>query len=194
MADLITLEDYKEAEGISTPKDDLKLDAIIPSVSQLVKTYCGNSIVDHYSTDKVEFFNINWATNIAQLTESPIKIIFFVQERSSYGSPYTVVPATEWYLDSDTDSIYRVTASGNAKNWPSGPGSVKISYNAGYATCPADLKLAVIDLITYYHKDEHKERKVMQGASLQNSATTSQADSIGFPDHIKRILDFYKNH
>ena len=32
MADLITLEDYKEAEGISTPKDDLKLSALIPSV------------------------------------------------------------------------------------------------------------------------------------------------------------------
>ena len=60
MADLITLEDYKEAEGISTPKDDLKLGALIPSVSALVKTYCGNSIVDHYSTDKVETFSINW--------------------------------------------------------------------------------------------------------------------------------------
>jgi hypothetical protein len=54
------------------------------------------------------------------------------------------------------------------------------------------LKLAMIDLITYYHKDEHKERKVMGGASIQNSASTSQAGNIGFPDHIKRILDFYK--
>jgi hypothetical protein len=50
----------------------------------------------------------------------------------------------------------------------------------------------MIDLITYYHKDEHKERKVMGGASIQNSASTSQAGNIGFPDHIKRILDFYK--
>ena len=46
MADLITLASYKEAEGLSTPKEDLRINALIPSVSQLVKTYCGNSIVD----------------------------------------------------------------------------------------------------------------------------------------------------
>ena len=192
MADLITLEDYKEAEGISNPKDDLKLNALIPSVSQLVKTYCGNSIVDHYSTNKVETFSINWGTNIAQLTESPFVSITSVQERASFADSYTTIPATEYYIDASTDSVYRVTTSGSAQNWPTGPASVKITYKAGYSTCPADLKLAMIDLITYYHKDEHKERKVMAGASIQNSASTSQAGNIGFPDHIKRILDFYK--
>ena len=192
MADLITLEDYKEAEGISNPKDDLKLNALIPSVSQLVKTYCGNSIVDHYSTNKVETFSINWGTNIAQLTESPFVSITSVQERASFADSYTTIPATEYYIDASTDSVYRVTTSGSAQNWPTGPASVKITYKAGYSTCPADLKLAMIDLITYYHKDEHKERKVMGGASIQNSASTSQAGNIGFPDHIKRILDFYK--
>ena len=192
MADLITLEDYKEAEGISNPKDDLKLNALIPSVSQLVKTYCGNSIVDHYSTNKVETFSINWGTNIAQLTESPFVSITSVEERASFADSYTTIPATEYYIDASIDSVYRVTTSGSAQNWPTGPASVKITYKAGYSTCPADLKLAMIDLITYYHKDEHKERKVMAGASIQNSASTSQAGNIGFPDHIKRILDFYK--
>ena len=98
MADLITLEDYKEAEGISNPKDDLKLNALIPSVSQLVKTYCGNSIVDHYSTDKVETFSINWSTNIAQLTESPFVSVTSVQERTSFADSYTTIPATEYYI------------------------------------------------------------------------------------------------
>jgi hypothetical protein len=27
---------------------------------------------------------------------------------------------------------------------------------------------------------------------LQNNSTTSRSDHIGFPDHIKRILDLYK--
>jgi len=53
MADLVTLAQYKEAEGISNPKDDLRLNTIIPSVSQLVKTYCGNSFIDYYSSNKV---------------------------------------------------------------------------------------------------------------------------------------------
>ena len=92
MAYLLTWEDYKEAEGISTPKDDLKLDAIIPSVSQLVKTYCGTSFVDYYSTDKIEEFSINWNTNLVQLTETPLVSITSVQERDNFAGSYTTVP------------------------------------------------------------------------------------------------------
>ena len=192
MADLITLEDYKEAEGISTPKDDLKLNAIIPSVSQLVKTYCGTSFVDYYSTDKIEEFSINWITNLVQLTETPLVSIVSVQERLSFADSYTTIPATEYYADSSVDGIYRVTTAGQSKSWPTGPASVKVTYKAGYSVCPSDLKLAVIDLVTYYHKDEHKERKVMGGASIQNSASTTQSNNVAFPDHIKRVLDLYK--
>ena len=36
MSDLVTLTDYKDAEGISNPKEDLRISRIIPSVSQLV--------------------------------------------------------------------------------------------------------------------------------------------------------------
>ena len=192
MADLITLEDYKEAEGISTPKDDFKLSALIPSVSALVKTYCGTSFVDYYTSNKIETFSINWNTNLVQLTETPLVAIVSVEERDDYSSSYTTVPTTEYFADTTLDVIYRVSTSGGAKNWPGGPAAVKITYKAGYDTCPADLKLAVIDLITYYHKDEHKERKVMAGASIQNSASTSQRNNVAFPDHIKRVLDLYK--
>ena len=192
MADLITLEDYKEAEGISTPKDDLKLNALIPSVSQLVKTYCGTSFVDYYSSNKIETFSINWATNLVQLTETPLVSIVSVEERDDYSSSYTTVPVTEYFADTTLDVVYRVSTQGGKKNWPGGPAAVKITYKAGYDTCPADLKLAVIDLITYYHKDEHKERKVMGGASIQNSASTTQSNNVAFPDHIKRVLDLYK--
>ena len=54
MADLITLQDYKTAQGITKPKDDSRLNILIPSVSQLIKTYCGNSFVDYYSSNKTE--------------------------------------------------------------------------------------------------------------------------------------------
>ena len=49
---LITLQEYKDMEGISNPKDDYNLDRLISSVSVLVKTYCANSIVDFYNTIK----------------------------------------------------------------------------------------------------------------------------------------------
>ena len=195
MADLITLQQYKTAEGITQPKDDSRLNALIPSVSQLVKTYCGNSFVDFFSSNKTETFTLDWGTYIVQLTESPVNSIVSVQERQSYSDSYATLTtgAYEYALDSGTDSILRTLSSGRYKNWPLGVDAVKVVYTAGYTAIPSDLKLAVLDLVTYYLKDEHKQRQSIAGASLQNQGSTSQSNNVSFPDHIKRVLDLYKN-
>jgi hypothetical protein len=195
MTDLVTLIDYKAAEGVTTPKSDAQLNFIIPSVSQLVKTYCANSFVDYYSTNKVDTINVNWGTHLIQLTESPVNSIVSVEERETYDSSYITLTTTsyEYYLDSATDSLIRTTGGTTYKNWARGPGAVRVTYKAGYASLPADLRLAVFDLITYYLKDEHKERRSIAGASIQNQASTSQRNNVAFPDHIKRVLDLYKN-
>ena len=192
MADLITLREYKDMEGIQNPKDDYNLSQLISSVSQLVKTYCGNTFIDYYSTDKVDTFSIDWDTHLVQLTESPVISVSAVETRDSVTSSYQAVTSTNYYLDYNTDTVLYVTGS-NYKNWPRGPGAVKITYRAGYSSLPGDLKLAVIDLITYYYRDEYKERKTLAGATLQNPGTSSQDSSVAFPDHIKRVLDLYKN-
>ena len=195
MSNLITLADYKDAEGIQSPKDDLRINSLIPSISQLVKTYCGNSIVDFYSSNKIEDFDIYWETFAVQLTESPIVDVVSVQERGSYDEAYTTLTtgAHEYYLDTRTDSIVRTNSSGSRLNWKQGVGAVRVTYKSGYASTPEDLKLAVSDLITYYLKDEHKERRTLGAASIQNTASTSQRNNVAFPDHIKRVLDLYKN-
>ena len=177
MADLITLQEYKTAEGITQPKEDGRLNVLIPS------------------TNKTETFNIEWATHTVQLTESPVNTIVSVEEATAYGSTLTAltIGAQEYALNKSTDCILRTTSAGY-KNWPLGIETVKVVYTAGYSAVPADLKLAVIDLMTYYFKNEHKERRTMAGASIQNASTTSQANNVSFPDHIKRVLDLYKNY
>ena len=196
MADLVTLAQYKEAEGISSSKDDLRFNSIVPSVSELVKTYCGNSFVDFYSSNKTETFTIDWDTYVVQLTESPVNSVVSVQERETYGGSYDTLTTSdsEYYLESSTDSILRTNDSGRYQNWPKGVGSVKVVYTGGYSEVPADLKLAVFDLITYYYKDEHKQRQSIAGATLQNQGSSSQRMNVGFPDHIKRVLDLYKTY
>ena len=189
MADFITLQQFKDAENITNVRDDYKIDRIITSVNQLVKTYCGNSIIDFYSTNKVEEFSIDWSTHIAQLTESPVNTVVSVEKRDSVTESYTTVPTTDYYLDMTTDSVLYVTGS-TYKNWPRGPGSVKVTYTAGYSVCPTDLRLAVVDLIKYYMKDEHTQRRTISGATIENQGT---GEGRGFPDHIKRVLDLYKN-
>ena len=195
MADLTTLNDYKAAEGINSPKDDARLNFLIPSVSELVKTYCANSFVDYYSSNKIDTLNIDWDTHIIQLTESPVTTIVSVEERNSYGDAYVTLTTGnyEYFLDSATDSIMRTTSGSTYRNCRRGPGAVRVTYKAGYSTLPSDLRLAVFDLITYYLKDEHKERRSIAGASIQNQSSSSQRNNVAFPDHIKRVLDLYKN-
>lgn len=195
MANLTTLNDYKDAEGITSAKEDVRLNFLIPSVSELVKTYCANSFVDYYSSSKVDTVNIDWDTYIVQLTESPIVNVSLVEEREGYGESYKTLTtaAHEYYVDTATDSIIRTTKGSSYRNWQRGPGAVRVTYTAGYSSLPTDLRLAVFDLITYYLKDEHKERRTIAGASIQNQASTSQRNNVAFPDHIKRVLDLYKN-
>jgi hypothetical protein len=61
-----------------------------------------------------------------------------------------------------------------------------------FATTPKDLQLALFDLVNYYVKDEHKERRTLGGATINNQGTAGIRTSTDFPDHIKRVLDLYK--
>jgi hypothetical protein len=194
MADLITLSTYKTATEITGSAHDAKLNLVIANVSQLVKTYCNNSFVDYVSGAKTETWNIEYNTSFVHLSETPFILATSVKERTSYSGDYTTLTATDYYVDTKTDSVYRVNSDGSYKNWPTGPDAVEIVYRAGAAAAPIDLQLAVIDLVSYYHKGEHKARQTMAGASLQNQSSTSQRNNVAFPDHIKRVLDLYKNY
>ena len=169
MANLITLSTYKDITKIKSAESDFILQSYIDSISQLVKTYCNNSFLDFYSSNKVETFSINWAQQFVQLAETPVNTIVSVKERTGITENYsTLSSSNEYYFDPITDAIYRSNGNIGYKNFPQGPGAVEVTYTAGYASTPEDLKLAVIDLVTYYFKEERKNRQTIAGASIQN--------------------------
>jgi len=195
MADLITVNEYKDAEGLRGEKDDDRLAVIVPQVSDLVKKYCGTSFVDYYSSDKVETFTIrDNHTSTIIVSESPLVSVTKVEEREGYSDSYTELTTAkyEYYADIEDDAIIRTNENGNEISWKKGVGSVKITYRAGYASTPKDLQLALFDLVNYYIKDEHKERRSLGGAVQQNQGTSGIRSSSDFPDHIKRVLDLYR--
>ena len=201
MADLITLDDYKLLEGISSTQFDEKFEALITNVSQLVRTYCNNEF-DTYATSPgfTELFDIQWDTYVVQLSKSPVISVTNVFERSRQSEDYEELfrdgngsPAQySWYLDSVSDSIFRTLESGKYKNWPCGVGSVKVTYLAGYTSTPKDLQLAVADIITYYHLNEQKERQSIGSATREGAGASAIRNDPGFPDHIRRVLDMYR--
>jgi len=194
MANLCTRDDYKAYKKIEHVKDDSQIDVLVTSISELVKTYCGSTLIDYYGSDKTEVFDI-FDTGTAEvfLTESPLVSVSSVQERDSIADSYTTLTAnTDYYVDTEHDRIFRIDGEISSKAWPRGFASVKIVYRAGYSSAPQDLRLAIYDLITYYLKEEYKGRKSLAGATIQNETATSIRDDIGFPDHIKRVLDMYR--
>ena len=202
MANLVTLQQYKDFAGIKGVGEDAKINVILPAISQAVKTYCGTSFIDFYSSDKTEFFDIlDTSTTAVLVDESPLVSVTQVQERENQSSSYVTLITEnsngsgkyEYIVDTALEMIRRTTATGD-KAFPKGRKAVKVMYKSGYASTPSDLKLACFDLIKYYLKDERKSGLTIAGATVRNEVSTTLRENIGFPDHIKRILDFYKVH
>jgi len=189
MTDLITKTEYKAYRGISSANDDGRIDAIIPAVSNLVKTYCGRSFIDYYATNKVEYFTLKWTQSAIFLTEIPIEEVVSVEELDA-GSQYTYIAlddSTEYVVDELMDAIYRME-NNERKCFPVGINAVKVTYKGGFTSTPADLKLAVMDLVTYYYKDQYLPEKNHSSFTIRNSP-----EDAGFPEHIKRVLDLYRD-
>ena len=192
MADLVTVQDYKDSEGLTGAKDDDRLNILVPQISELVKKYCGTSFVDFFNTDKTETFNITESTSVIIVSESPLVSVTSVKERGNPTDSYTTLTVNQdYYVDTTFDAVRRVTGN-SSKNFQKGFGSVQIAYRSGFSAVPSDLKLAVFDLITYYLRDEHKTRRTIQGATLESQGTSSVRNNTDFPDHIKRVLDLYR--
>jgi hypothetical protein len=90
-------------------------------------------------------------------------------------------------VDNFLEAIYRIEA-GRRQDYPEGINSVRVTYKGGYAALPSDLRLAVTDLITYYLKEEWKPEKNQGTFTIRNDGAEPN-----FPDHIKRVLDLYKD-
>lgn len=199
MANLLTLDEYKLLEGINSTQNDDKFEQLLTSVSTLVRSYTGQTFDEFVgSPGKTELFNIQYNTAEVQLEETPVIQITGVFERTSQSEDYTELfrdgtnSKYEWYFDDLTETIIRTTEAGQYKDWPHGVGAVKVTYTAGYASIPDDLKLAVADLVTYYHKEEYKQQQNIGGTSREGAGPTQIGDS-GFPDHIRRVLDLYRD-
>ena len=186
MTALISLSDYKAYKRIVKTDADEELQNIIASVDALVKTYCGHSFIDYYSTPKVETFNIKESQHAILLNEWPVKEVESVEIRATYNSDYEVVDPAEYFVDTSIDTLFK-----HSGYWQEGFGSVKVTYTAGYSETPADIRVAALDLVHHYFKEEYKERKSIGTASIDTGL--SKMGSSKWPPHVVRVLDLYRN-
>jgi hypothetical protein len=180
---LTTKADYKTYVGIKSTNEDALIDFIIPKVSELVKTYCRRTFVDYWSVPKIEMFK--GAVTKFILAETPVVNINSVQRSLDYGQTWTsLVRYTDWVLDGDV--IVSLDSQGY---FPELINGYKVEYTAGYNDVPNDLEMAILDLVTYYRKNDgaiHSSKVVgSNNVQIEYISTTS------LPAHIRRILDQY---
>lgn len=187
-APLITLAEYKTYKKLSKTDADLEIQLIVDSVNSLVKTYLGHSVIDYYTNPVVETFNVKDSQSTLHLNEWPVVEVVSVQARASYTETYSTVDPVEYYVDQSIDCIFK---HGSAY-WPVGYGAIKVTYKAGYSETPEDIKIACLDLVHHYYKEEYKDRKQIGNASIDN---TSKSTAVGseWPNHIVRVLGLYRN-
>ena len=184
--DLITLAEYKAYAGISSTNQDTIISAIIPKVSALVKTLCRRTFIDYYNDPKLEIFS--GGTNLFNLylVEYPVASVSSVEYSSDNGATYTtLVEFTDYVVDWETNSIYSLAATG----FPKAINGYKVTYTGGFETLPIDLKLAVLDLVTYYIKNDQSVHSPK--APGTNSVQIEYITTTALPSHIKRVLDMY---
>ena len=145
MADLITLQQYKDFAGLTGVTMDARINVIVDSVSELVKNYCGTSFIDDYSSAKTEYFDIkDNVTTRVMLDEGPIRTVTSVQERDSQADSYVTLITEnsdssgkyEYIVDSMTDSIIR-TEENVDKSFQIGRKAVKEVYTCLLYTSPS---------------------------------------------------------
>lgn len=206
---LATRDEYKTYTGISSNTSDALIDSLLVKVSELVKQICRRTFIDYVYDVKVEY-NEGGSNSIC-LEELPVLQVLGFEYSTDYGQTYTVLEEfTNYTLSKKTGDLRPLLMTSAPDNIGYGSGSssaysnyggktesifpeaingYRISYNAGYLDVPADLKLAVLDLIAYYVKNDssvHSHKNISP-----NTMQIEYISSTHLPAHIKRILDLY---
>lgn len=191
--DLVTLEEYKAYAAINSTNQDAAIAAIIPIVSELVKNYCRRTFVGYIDEAKTEVFSGGSTISRFYLKEFPIISISSFERSEDYGQSYVSLEEfTDYVADLEDDSIVSLPYSEDSTSvFQKLINGYKVTYYAGYPDgIPADLKVAILDLITYYLKNDGSVHSPK--APGTNSVQIEYITSTALPAHIARVLNLYK--
>ncbi len=184
-ANLITLEDTKVYLTITSDKQDTMINLLIPKISQLVKNYCGRTLIDYFTNIKEEVYNGGLPKLYVQ--ETPVRDILLVSYSTDYGQTYNdLTPFVDYFYNKQDDSIDPV----NTTEFPLVPNGYKINYRGGYDATPEDLKLACMDLVSYYLKSDMAVKS--NRAAGSNTTQIEYVTNATLPSNIRRVLDTYR--
>lgn len=182
LCSLADVKNYLGIEGAVSTKDNL-IESLIDSCSTFIESYCQRQFK---SRSRVEYYSGDGHSNKLIPKYYPIISITSIYDDTSrgYGADYLMDPDDYTVLDN------RIIAFGTGV-FSFGYNNIKLTYIAGYATIPFDLKQAAIELVAM---------KVREGEIGGILGLTSKSDQQGFSftykdidilQSVKVVLDKY---
>lgn len=168
---IITAAEYKTHRGISGTDYDAILAVIIPSKQAWLERQCGRLFDEDTYTDQVHDGD---GTQRLYLNNWPVSAVTAVKSVASDGST-TTLDSTAYRLV-DSEYLYRLGSTETAWESPSpfsgyrgpcfteGDGNYSVSYTAGYATAPDDLKAVMFTLIDMALEERGRNPVLAQSA------------------------------
>lgn len=99
--ELITRQEYKAYQGITSTNHDVEIDSLIAKCSEFVKTYCRRRFIDYYDEAKTEYFDGDVPKFI--LAETPVVQVLSVDYSADYGQTWTALTEySSWILHEDS--------------------------------------------------------------------------------------------
>lgn len=191
MANLVSLEEFKEYKQINSTNKDDRLNGLITTVSQFIKSYCNTTFIDYYDEWKTEYFHSGKVDTFIISREAPIISIQSFSGSVDGGVTYEdFVYQTDYVHDSNNGIIYSLS---NLPFLSYGPGlfGLKLVYKGGFEETPDDIKQAALDLVDNYDRMDFTPFKQVGNASVETTLKGIAMRNI--PPHISRILDMHRN-
>ena len=162
------------------------------------KSYKGN--IDEVRISWVDRYSSNFTALTSPLTsDEDTKLLLHFNEgqnKTQITDFSRKVNEFMWYADTGEINFDASRGGGtprlgffNPRQFQNFANGVKVNYTGGFASVPADLKLAALEMI----KILYKGRSGVSSARLQGDDSTSHELSLdGFPPQIRRVLNLYR--
>lgn len=172
-APIVTLADVHAHLNITSTAHDTELQGFIDAATPVIEHITGPIGAAAY----VETYDGGGPYIV--LRHVPVLAITSITEyRSGVAYPLTGVAsldltATDTFLyEATTGIVRRYTGSGVAyRFWP-GVATVTVSYTAGYAAIPANVRMATLDLIKWWWESTRRGRTVVVGPDFDAAGET----------------------
>lgn len=181
---LTTKSEVKAVIGIDHDDDDTLIDSLIERASKIIDTYTNRTLE---AQDIEEEFD-GTGTNDYVLKQYPVNSVSKLSYRSGYIGDITWKEiSSKYYTYYEHSGTLRY-----ADKFTIRPKGYKVEYNAGYATIPADLEQACIDLVTHYYNT--RTQKGIKSERIGDYSIT-YGDGLNTIEMLglNTILDTYRN-